>query len=246
MKKFLSNQKKKSRALRFLTLACFLQFYGLDNGSTFLLVSSNGKVQDINFAPFALGKVAGAINPASWKAAVSKICLRGVLRSTKVVESSSRRAMRNLISESQMIHGWVSQSLSGPAKFSLSKPAQLPSSLIRDKTAQKRFFRGNAAKAEIRSSTDGPAVLRKDWNELSFKLSQSDSWGGKKNGRAALNFISRNKMHAAGSQKAGMHFTDAGAQAARERFKWKIANRAISQADSINTDDETETKIRTQ
>jgi len=82
------------RILRFLTLACFFHFSGLNNGFAFFVVSP-GQMAPINFAPIAIRSLAVAVNPFSWKRALGRQTLaRSLFSSRQVLEISSRRTLQ--------------------------------------------------------------------------------------------------------------------------------------------------------
>lgn len=98
------------RFARFLTLACFFHFSGLNNGFT-CMVESSGTVQ-AGFAPVAIQQVARALNPVRWAELASKgSWLHIFSRSSRVIEIASQQALESMFAESTLFQVWVNHSV---------------------------------------------------------------------------------------------------------------------------------------
>lgn len=96
-------------ALRLLTLVCFFNFSGLNNGFTYLVVSSGG-VQKIDFTR-ALGiKAASLLNPSNWQDSFFSLRRAFLSKPARALEFASERAVGSFLSESILVHAWVAQS----------------------------------------------------------------------------------------------------------------------------------------
>lgn len=115
MKQRMKKQKKRTeflnKAFRFLTLLSFFHFSGLNNGFTQIVVVS-GSIQQTNFAPVAISKMAYILNPGIWKK-----CLKAnhwqklFFSSSKVIEVASKGAVERMLSEGNLLQMWVQETL---------------------------------------------------------------------------------------------------------------------------------------
>ncbi|OGR79734.1 MAG: hypothetical protein A3I11_07700 [Elusimicrobia bacterium RIFCSPLOWO2_02_FULL_39_32] len=115
MNRGLKKQKKgmalMNKMLRLLTLVSFFHFSGLNNGFTQIVVVS-GSIQQTNFAPVAISKMAYILNPGIWKK-----CLKAnhwqklFFSSSKVIEVASKGAIERMLSEGNLLQMWVQEAL---------------------------------------------------------------------------------------------------------------------------------------
>ena len=103
--------RRKSRTvrhgvLRALTLVCFFNFTGLNNGFTAVSISS-GKVQSADFAPVIIEHLAAIMIPLGWnRKGVLSAGIHFFMRSRRVVEYASQNAVQSVLLESALFQIW--------------------------------------------------------------------------------------------------------------------------------------------
>jgi len=108
---------------RLLTLVCFFQFSGLNNGFTYFMVcpGSLKPAEKINFTTVVVGKCARVLNPAHWKEmAAFETWFEAFFRSGRVIELASQKAVQSMFVESSLFQIWINQSFA-PPKESIKK-----------------------------------------------------------------------------------------------------------------------------
>lgn len=89
-----------ARGIRLLTLASFVHFSGLNNGLAYFAQGA-APAPDMAFAPALANQFARLVNPMTWRQKIFDPARRWLfLRSARVIESASQRAVKNLLIES--------------------------------------------------------------------------------------------------------------------------------------------------
>lgn len=118
----IKKQRKKrelmNKTLRLLTLVSFFHFSGLNNGFTQIVVVS-GSIQQTNFAPVVISKMAYVVNPRIWQKCLEASHWQKLFfSSSKVIEVASKGAIQRMLSEGNLFEIWLQESLKKSLKKS--------------------------------------------------------------------------------------------------------------------------------
>ena len=111
MQKPLHQHKYKTQIRRALTLVSFFHFCGVNNGLSFVSLTS-GNLETIELTPALVRQAARMINPIFWNRRIKKRIFGNLLsKSQEIIQSSSRKAARNLCQDPILLRVWLTESL---------------------------------------------------------------------------------------------------------------------------------------